>query len=978
MISPVFIGGFWSGVRANTGKTLPDENEFTSTVIINPSEESESFSNLFPSKSFQLQAESQSYDTLNKVFIAEGNVKLLINGATLRADRIEFDSEMNSISALGSVRFFRGSSYFQAGSFIYDVSKKTGVLEDVYGVLELDSNLFDLFSEKEKSFIDPHLTKKNAHLSDLSVDLIKERVVDQGYRNDSETIACPPDIPPLPDWQPHPWAVTAWAGQMIDSSFGDTFVFKGRKRPEYLLGIGVQKRIYRSGIFSLELEADFLQHQAYKQSGGKFNQEVPYADLNSQSFGEGIVGIGARTWLQPWLNVSIIEGVSYTTEKSNYENTFRDKASQLLNYLGFEIELSVNKKMSLVGRIHHRSGAFGLFDGVHGGGNGYLVGFRYRWGKDISPQRTDQFPAPNGCDYSFDSSPSDDGNVSLNDSRKKIVLSSKKSFNRRYEEARRTEAISLIHQRITSLELKESLTVEKRFGVPDTLRNLDEKNAYGGILPPQLSRIGNTKFVKGRIAKWRIQASKVFISPEGWKADKMAFTNDPYTPAQARINAVGIIAKEQSDGSTIIQTKNNQLVLEDRLIVPVTRRHKIQKEEEVENRWVVGIDREDRDGFYIGRNLKPFQLNSNNTLYLQPQWNFQRAIDGQTNSYVEPGSSSESSEIKQSTALSDLFGLEAMVNGKIWDWGFDLNADISTFNSINFLNGSRYWGGLNKQISVPLLGDMDSRFFAAYRYRAWNGSLGDTDIYSAFGSFLQKKGSFNSKKLKNNYLWRVGAGNYQAENYRDKNLADLWRGNIYGSLTSSYPIFSGKTAPLNANGAYRYSAKPIIPGFALNSNVNISLSAYGDGRNQSTFGISGGPLLTFGTFSRKFLDYTRLSLTTGVTFKRGSSPFTFDQAIDLGTLGIGLTQQLYGPLILDAGFEYNIDPASVYYGDMINSNIEIRFQRRAYDFALYYNPFRKLGGFRVRLNDFDFNGTGVPFMPTPDLRNSYNHNNDIF
>ena len=70
------------------------------------------------------------------------------------------------------------------------------------------------------------------------------------------------------------------------------------------------------------------------------------------------------------------------------------------------------------------------------------------------------------------------------------------------------------------------------------------------------------------------------------------------------------------------------------------------------------------------------------------------------------------------------------------------------------------------------------------------------------------------------------------------------------------------------------------------------------------------------------------------------------------------------------GFEYNIDPSSTYYGNIINSNVEMIFQRRAYDFGVYYNPYKKIGGFRIRLNDFDFNGTGIPFIPSrnePDM-----------
>ena len=116
-------------------------------------------------------------------------------------------------------------------------------------------------------------------------------------------------------------------------------------------------------------------------------------------------------------------------------------------------------------------------------------------------------------------------------------------------------------------------------------------------------------------------------------------------------------------------------------------------------------------------------------------------------------------------------------------------------------------------------------------------------------------------------------------------------------------------------------------------------------------------------YKRQFLDFTRLSISGGGTLIQGSSPFKFDQNIDLATLGIGLTQQIAGPLILNTGVAYNVDPDSPYYGDIINSNIELRWQRRSYDFGFYFNPYKGIGGFRFRLNDFNFTGTGVPFVP---------------
>ena len=189
------------------------------------------------------------------------------------------------------------------------------------------------------------------------------------------------------------------------------------------------------------------------------------------------------------------------------------------------------------------------------------------------------------------------------------------------------------------------------------------------------------------------------------------------------------------------------------------------------------------------------------------------------------------------------------------------------------------------------------------------------------------------------------------------------RGSVFGSLTSVFPLLKGETAALTPAAAYRYSPVPVVPGLTLNTNLNSSVALYGDGHHQKTLSFSGGPTLTLGTFSRPFLDFTQLTVIGGGTLRYGASPFDFDRVVDFGTLGFGLTQQIVGPLLLSTGINMNVDPGSPYYGDVINSNIELRWQRRSYDVGVYFNPYEGIGGVRIRLNDFDFNGTGVPFVP---------------
>ena len=972
-----------------------------------------------PPEEIDLKADRQSFDARRGVFVAEGNVRAQLRGGVLQADRIEFDNNFNTLFARGSVRLRRGSQYFQASTFRYSLIQNSGELEDVYGVIELDE-LSEGFGPS--STVDPSSSTTNSERQlpvvestglgfptalDLEIrSTTAERVSlgDDGInfwnaetvplntwtvpvpsqgsnqaQKPVEGMACPVALPPIPDWHPHPWAVTAWGGQMIDSNFGDTFLFNGRLREEYLLGVSMQKRIWRAGPFSLELEADLFGHQAFRQQGGEFNQNVPNADTPEQFFGEAVIGLGARLWVQPWLSFGFVEGLSYNTSVSNYERTYRENFSQLLNYLAFELEASVSDQLSMVGRIHHRSGAFGTYNGVKEGSNAYLLGLRYRWGKDPIAAQVAEVPPPLGC-------PDPDRAsrkplLTLNEKLEEITLGTEgnqavpppeplaqsrfSGMTPTEQEALRAEAIAGIDQRVSSIQFQQRLTVERRIGVPRSINNneVQKQNDFGGVGASQLDTLGSTPLITGQISRWRIQASRISITPEGWKAERMGFTNDPFTPAQTRIDAEDVIAQEQPNGDILIESARNRLIVEERLPIPVSRTQRITKEEEVENRWVFGIDNDDRDGFFVGRDLRPIELNQNTLLSLQPQLLLQRAINGETTSYVKPGSSIDSSKVNQPTTAGDLFGLEAELVSRLWGWEVEANADISTFNPENFMNGSRFWGELRNRVTLPWLGEVKVRAFSAYRFRAFNGSLGETDVYSAFGSFLEKRGDFNVGKLSNNYIWRVGAGNYQAEEFESENLTDLWRANFYGSINSSYPIWRGNPAPLTPEAAYRYSPVAIVPGLDFRTNVRTELAAFGDGTRQNTISLSGGPTLTLGTFSKPLLDYTQFSITGGGTLKQGSSPFDFDQAIDLGTLGLGLTQQIAGPLILNAGVGLNVDPSSEFYGDVIDSNIELRWQRRSYYVGFYYNPYQGIGGFRFRLNDFNFTGTGVPFIP---------------
>ena len=976
-----------------------------------------------PPIEIELTADSQGFDLLANRFVAEGNVKVLLAGGRLLADRIEYESATRTIYASGRVRFQRGSQYLQASKLRYSLIENSGEVDEVYGVLDLDSAALDLnpneppsepllplsYWQKARPPFDAEISfeltplpaPEAAVATSLSAAPLAgdsgpspliagepQPIPEDDWRMPpvalspmAQTMACPPPLPPLPDWHPYPWAATLWGGQMIDANFGDTFVFNGRMRPEYLWGVGLNKRLLRAGPLALEFDSNALVHHAAEQPGGPYNQAVPNANTPAQTFGEFTWSFGIRAWLQPWLSLAFYEGVSLNTNVSNYEKTFREDYTTFLNYLGFEVEALIRPEWSIVGRIHHRSGAYGTYSGVSEGSNAYLLGMRYRFGSSPAPRFSVAMNPPDGCPGGGKPQPKP-----LSEQLNQVALGSAgqatgtppaaagsggqgQTLSPGELEAQRRQAIAaVVDQRVSRVQFQQSLKMDRRFGVgADQFNTTDEEVTYGEVRPPQLQPLTlkeNRKFVSGTISRWRMQANRLTVTPDGWRADRVAFTNDPYTPAQSWVDARGVVARQEANGDVVIQAKRNQLILEDRLPIPLQNNQRFEKNREVENRWVMAVDSEDRDGFYLGYNLKPITVGQRGNLRLQPQFMVRRALDGTTSSYVLPGAPIGSSPESQPTRVGDLFGLLARYDTSLLGFDVDVVGDFSTFDPSNFANGTRSWGDISRSFNLPVIGRTTARGFAAYRYRVWNGSLGEQDVYSALGVSLEQTRDLpNLGNITNRMFWRAGIGNFQGTEFTSVNLADLWRGSVYGAINSRLQLWTGKALNPGTERAIRYSPTPIVPGLAINTNLNMNLAYYGDGTSQQALSISGGPTLTLGHLQKNFFDYTQITVAGGGTLRQGVSPFSFDRIVDLSTLGIGLTQQLVGPLMFSGGIGVNVDPSSEFYGDVVDSYVELRWQRRAYELAVYYSPYQGIGGIRVKLNDFNFRGTGLPFVP---------------
>ncbi len=164
------------------------------------------------------------------------------------------------------------------------------------------------------------------------------------------------------------WFVGSYGGSMSGDDLISVITLDAEYESDYFWSFFVGKEVWRYKALSLEGEGQIVPHWG----NGDY---LEFAGL-----------IVLRWDLFPWnhvvkTSVAVGEGLSYTTKISPVEEKHHDETSKWLDYMTYEISLGLPQwpHWELIGRIHHRSGVYGLFQGVHGASNGVGIGVRYRF-----------------------------------------------------------------------------------------------------------------------------------------------------------------------------------------------------------------------------------------------------------------------------------------------------------------------------------------------------------------------------------------------------------------------------------------------------------------------------------------------------------------------------------------------------------------------------------------------------------------------
>ena len=459
------------------------------------------------------------------------------------------------------------------------------------------------------------------------------------------------------------------------------------------------------------------------------------------------------------------------------------------------------------------------------------------------------------------------------------------------------------------------------------------------------------------VNNWIFYTDKLTVDNNKWFSQKAIFTNDLLETNQVKFEINSLKIFPQKDVLKL-KTAISYLIFEDNLPIPFwfgTRTLNKSKEGYIfdfGSKWYVGLDELEKDGFYLGRKFEPIDISDNFVLDFEPQFLLQRSIQGYTNSYVKKDDSITADKARRDTSLSDYFGMNSDLNGKINNWDLTVKNQLTSLDISKFLDALRVSVDLTKEIDL-FNSRWNKSFYGVYRDRIWNGSIGEAEIYIGYGLKIDKTNTWEKDGIKKTEKISIGMGEFKGEELNGKNLVESYKGSIFYSLDQKFPLLVRENKDKFVDNSFNYIFEPINQGIYINTKLSALYSFYENGNHQEFIGYGLGPEFTLGEFKKKYFDYTRVSISPFYRLKNGESLFKFDQISDQFTLDIALDQQIYGPILLKSNATLNLDGNSKDYGDFINSNISINWKKRTYEFAIYYQPHIKRGGINFALYGFE-------------------------
>ena len=509
---------------------------------------------------------------------------------------------------------------------------------------------------------------------------------------------------------------------------------------------------------------------------------------------------------------------------------------------------------------------------------------------------------------------------------------------------------SFISEKGYLLDVKGSINTNTLMDDLSTSFSTSDFNKVEKLLDFKKKEVSNTP---GKVKNWLFFTDKMNIDGKKWSSKNVVFSNDllEFKQVKLAVNSLEVVSEEDK---LRFNSSLSYLIFDEQVSIPFWFGNRsISNSEDLDTKssWKIGYEKLDKDGLFIGRKLKSINFGDDFIIDLEPQFLIQRSLNGYTKSFVERGGLITGEKVKRDTEFADYFGFESQIQGKLNNWDLLIDNQINSFDFNKFSEAFRFKTILNREVNF-LNAKWDKSFYGVYRDRVWNGSLGEAEIYTGFGSKLEKKHTWEVNGITNTEVLNLGLAYLKAEELISKNLVDSYKSNLFYSLDQKIPLVLDKPKNKIIDNSYEYIYAPITKGLSINTRLAALYSLYADGKHQEYIGLGFGPELILGNFKTKTFDYTRISIFPFYKFKNGDSVFKFDQISDKITLDISFDQQLFGPILLKSNGTLNLDNDSNDYGKFINSKVSINWKKRSYEFGIFYKPHNQAGGITFNLFGF--------------------------
>ncbi len=487
------------------------------------------------------------------------------------------------------------------------------------------------------------------------------------------------------------------------------------------------------------------------------------------------------------------------------------------------------------------------------------------------------------------------------------------------------------------------------------------------------SSIKNFNLSIPEINKWRFKSKKVIIKPNLLKSKRIFFTNDLYNEPQFFVESYNFIGK-YNDEKIKFTSKNTWINFDNKIKFPIGRSSFIDGKDFI-SRWGFGYDMDEKDGFFIRRGFDTKEIFGDFNLDINSYFLFQRSIKGDTKTFNHQGKEISGNEITYQNNLTDLFGIDTKLKGKIRNWGIDFKSSNNSIDPNKLRESSRLKLNIKKSIDlnqnnkkINLNKDfykssfINLIFSSSYREKISKGFSGEEEIYWGNSFRIENK---NFKLFKNsnlNYSLLYELGNFNAKSSDKEELNNLSRNLLLGELSHDIYLWRKKGLMKSISQDYKYSPKVISEGLIWKNILKSGVFFYSNEKSQKIISFSAGPELITGSLRSKFFDFTKFSSIATYTLKEGKSPFAFDDVNDSFRVKFNLEQQLYGPLVLNLESYLNLNNKDKDYGSFKESVFGLDLKRRAYNVGFFYKPTSKSIGIKFNIFNFDYSGFAPSFI----------------